>query len=148
MPVDQALVDTAVEQLDRRWPTASEAVAAAVYLDDGSTLTGVALDNVNAAMSLCAETGPIVQAYTLGRRIVASVCVSRSADRGSVLVLARCGSCQERLAPWGPDVEVGVADRDDPRGWSSRRLIEVNPFYWTTAFTADGSWPSLAEHAD
>lgn len=147
MAVDQALVDAAVSQLDRRWPAASEAVAAAVYLDDGSTLTGVALDNVNAAMTLCAEIGPIVRAYTLERRIVASVCVSRSADRAGLLILAPCGSCQERLALWGPDVEVGVADRDDRRGWSSRRLVEVNPFYWTTAFTGDGTWPSRAEHA-
>jgi len=30
MPVDQALVDAAVAQLDRRWPAASEVVAAAV----------------------------------------------------------------------------------------------------------------------
>jgi cytidine deaminase len=146
--VDQKLIDAAVDQLDRRWPDSSSAVAAAVYIDDGSILTGVSLDNINAAMNLCAETGPITQAYTLDRRITASVCVCRDeANPGNYLVLAPCGACQERLALWGQDVQVGVAEASAAEGWSSRSLIEVNPFYWVTVFEKGGAWPSPSRHA-
>lgn len=64
MQVDQTLVDAAIEQLNRRWPGAPNAVAAAVYLDDGTILTGVSLDNLNAAMTLCAETRTLASVWT------------------------------------------------------------------------------------
>lgn len=144
---DQHLFDRAVEQMEQRWPDAPEAVAAAAYLDDGSVLTGVSLDNFNAAMNLCAETGPICEAYSRGRRIVASICVSREAGRDGFTVLSPCGACQERLAIWGPAVEVGVYDPGSPFYWSSRPLLEVNPYYWAAAFAEGDVWPSTAQHA-
>ena len=42
MHLDQALVDAAIDLLKRRFP-ASDGVAAAVYTDDGTILTSVAL---------------------------------------------------------------------------------------------------------
>lgn len=108
MSVNGDLVEAAVAQATRRWPD-RDAVAAAVRLAEGSVITGVSLPNFNAAITLCAETGPICTAYTTGRAIVASVCVTRDVSSGQVTVLAPCGTCQERLAFWGPDVEVGVA---------------------------------------
>ena len=143
MEADQTLLNAAVDQLNRRWPNSS-GVAAAALLDDGSILTGVSLSNVNAAMTLCAETGAIMTAYSEGRAISASICVSREVNSADVLVLAPCGACQERLALWGPDVEVGVNDRQAESGWSSRTLRELNPYYWASAFT--GAWPTRAEH--
>ena len=145
MPVDQLLVNAAVEQVNERWP-ARDAVAAAVRLQGGAIITGVSLSNFNAAMTLCAETGPICVAYTTDRAVVASVCVSREVSSGDVTVLAPCGACQERLALWGPDVEVGVADPRSETGWSSRKLVELNPFYWAAGHTPDHSWPKAAEH--
>lgn len=139
MTVDD-LVAAAIAQLDRR---PGHTVAAAVALDNGDILTGIALDNLNAAATLCAETGPICQAYTLGRAVTATACVST--DTTPPTVLAPCGTCQERLAIWGPDVQVAVATAD---GWTGRTLREVNPYYWGTAFAADGGWPSAAEHRD
>jgi cytidine deaminase len=147
MDADQNLFDRAVDQLNRRWPDAAEAVSAAVYLDDGSILTGVALDNFNASMNLCAETGPICEAYSRGRRIVASICVSREVGRDGFTVLSPCGACQERLALWGPTVRVGVSDPASSTGWSSRTLLEVNPFYWASAFADRDIWPSMAQHS-
>ncbi|MFI0470817.1 hypothetical protein ACH347_42730 [Saccharopolyspora sp. 5N102] len=93
-----------------------------------------------------AETGALCQAYTLDKRVTASVCVSKLPGAEGHPVLAPCGVCQERLALWGPDVEVAVADADSPSGWSARTLRELNPFYWGTLFSADGGWPSAAEH--
>lgn len=145
MTVDDALFRAAVGQLDARWPATAGKVAAALRLDDGSVRTGVALDNVNAGMTLCAETGPICQAHAEGRSVADSICITRS-DDGVLLVLAPCGACQERLALWGPDVQVAVANPGG--GWTGRRLAELNPHYWTTAFTDGSRWPTAAEHAE
>lgn len=146
MNLDQRLVDAAVDQLHVRWPQAGQGVAAAVYLDGGEILTSVALDNFNAAATLCAETGALCQAYTLDRRVTASVCVSKESGDDVIRVLAPCGICQERLALWGPDVQVAVADDTADRGWAARTLVEMNPFYWGTVFTDDGAWPRSADH--
>jgi cytidine deaminase len=115
-------------------------------LEDGAVITGVSLSNFNSAMTLCAETGPICAAYTTGQTIVAAVCVSRDVSSGQVTVLTPYGACQERLALRGSDVEVGVADPMSATGWSSKRLLELNPFYWAAAHTPDHSWPTPADH--
>jgi cytidine deaminase len=146
MQVDQALFDAAVEQLHARWPGNGAGVAAAVYLADGSILTGVPLDNINPSMTLCAETGPICQANTTDKAIVASICVAQAA-RGEFHVLAPCGACQERLALWGPDVEVGVASANSDAGWVSRALIEVHPHYWAAVYAEGSEWPTQTEHS-
>ena len=147
MKADLTLYEAAVELIERRWPDADWATAAAVYLDDGSIATGVTLDNFNSAASLCAETGPLCQAYTTNRIVVASICVNRARGRTTDLVLAPCGVCRERLALWGPEVEVGVVDSASGLGWTSRPLRELNPYYWATAFSHSSAWPSPAEHA-
>ena len=148
MPVDEVLYRAVVGLIESRLASVDWATAAALRMDDGSIRVGIALDNINSGAGLCAEVGPIAQAYTEGRRVVDSICVTRSRDRQHDLVLAPCGLCQERLALWGPDVEVGVFDAEDPRGWSSRRLGELNPHYWASAFFKDGHWPTTAEHSE
>lgn len=40
-----------------------------------------------------------------------------------------CGVCQERLAIWGMDVEVAVAQPGDPTRWQARRLRQLQPHY-------------------
>ncbi|PRY09783.1 hypothetical protein CLV37_12035 [Kineococcus rhizosphaerae] len=97
-------------------------------------------------MTLCAETGPICTAYSNDQTIVASVCVSIDRAIGTRSVLAPCGTCQERLALWGPDVDVGVADPADPAAWSSRKLRELIPFYWAAASQVDSAWPAVSDH--
>ncbi|WP_019855521.1 cytidine deaminase [Actinopolyspora mortivallis] len=143
MRPDQRLVDAAVEQMRRRARTE----AAAVYLHDGSILTSVALDNLNAAANLCAETGAICRAHTLGATITASVFVSAWEDDSGISVLAPCGICQERLAPWGPDVLVGVAAPETDSGWAVRSLRELNPFYWGRYFADGDAWPAPGIHS-
>ena len=142
MNLDQHLVDAAIDQMDRR----ARKEAGAVYLEDGQILTSICLDNLNAAATLCAETGAICQAFTLGKAVTASVFVSRWEPERRVAILAPCGICQERLALWGPDVQVGVEDAESPSGWSVRTLRELNPFYWGEHFADGGQWPSTALH--
>lgn len=145
MGLDQELVDAAVAQMDRRWPAGEEGGAAAVRLDDGRILTSVGLDNLNAGVTLCQEAGAFCQAYTLDRGITASVCVNRVVETGGSIVLPPCGICQERLAVWGPQVEVGVPDPDREGGWQARTLAQINPYYWGLQF-AQGRWPDYELH--
>jgi len=147
MNLDQRLVDAAIDQLDRRWPAAIEAVAAALYLDGGEILTSVGFDNINAAANLCAETGALCQAFTMNQRVTASVCVQRDLSSNTIRVLAPCGICQERLAVWGPMVQVGTPSTS-AAGWSMRTLAELHPYYWAATYSDDGHWPAFSDHSD
>ncbi|MER5429184.1 cytidine deaminase [Streptomyces sp. NPDC002588] len=146
MNLDQALIDAAVDLMDRRWRLDEPGGAAAVRLADGGILTSVGLDNLHGSVALCQETGALIQAYTQDRAVVASACVCRDLEHGRILILPPCGVCQERLALWGPSVEVAVPQEGDPTEWEARTLAEVNPYYWGRQF-ADGQWPSGAQHA-
>lgn len=132
MQVDQRLVDAAIQQALERWPD-EEAGAAAAYLADGRILTSVYVETPNMVVNLCHETGAICEAHRLNMAIVASVCVSRESKDAPFLILTPCGVCQERLAHWGGEVQVGVVHPDDPTRWLSRRLGDVTPFYWRKA---------------
>ena len=132
MPVDQALVEAAIKQALERFPS-GYAGAAAIRTETGAVVTSVCFDAPNTAASLCHETGAFCEANRLGARVVASVCVSRSAVGRPFLVLAPCGICQERLALWGSEVEVGVAVLGKPGEWQSKRLADVQPHSWLSA---------------
>lgn len=148
MDTSQALLNAARNKIRTRLPEAQYAVAAAVLLDDGSILSSIGLDNINAAANLCAETGALCEAFNRDRRVLASLCVVRQLGISGDRVLAPCGICQERLALWDPNVLVGVADPGAADGWSMKTLSEVNPFYWAAEFAREGAWPSAAQHSD
>lgn len=149
MDPNQKIVDAAIEQLRSRWPGARDSVAAAaLMLEGGDILTSVSFDNYNAAATLCAETGAVAQAYTLGKAVIASACVTAGTEEGTYQVLAPCGICQERLAIWGPEVLAAVPGSAGGSAWEMRTLRELNPFYWATSFTPNGQWPSVAEHGE
>jgi cytidine deaminase len=131
--LDQSLVDAARELLERRFP-GEEGIAAAMYTADGAVLTSVFFEPEWGSGMLCAETGAICEAEKLGKRVAASVCVSRLSGEDPMLILTPCGICQERLFHWGPDVEVAVPDPSDPTRWMARTLRDVQPYYWVNAF--------------
>ena len=110
--LDQSLVDAARELLERRFP-GEEGIAEAMYTADGAVLTSVFFEPEWGSGMLCAETGAICEAEKLGKRVAASVCVSRLSGEDPMLILTPCGICQERLFHWGPDVEVAVPDPMD-----------------------------------
>ena len=74
--LDQDLVDAARDLLERRFP-GEEGIAAAMYTEDGAVLTSVFFEPEWGSGMLCAETGAICEAEKLGKRVTASVCVSR-----------------------------------------------------------------------
>ena len=133
MKLDQALVDAAVDLLEKRFP-AAEGIAAAIYTDDGQILTSVVFDPEWGGGGLCAETGAICEAVKLNQRITASVCVSRLSGDSPIVILTPCGICQERLFHWGDEVEVATPDPQDARKWVAKTLDEVQPYYWVKAF--------------
>ena len=133
MQVDQQLIDAAIELLKRRFPN-SGGVAAALYLDDGQILSGVNFDTEWGGGGLCAETGPICTAYTLGRQVTACAAVGRLSADEPIVILAPCGICQERLIHFGPHVQVAVPHPQDPTQWQSKSLEEVMPYYWVNAY--------------
>ena len=137
MPLDQSLVDAAIQQALARFPS-GYAGAAAILTETGQILTSVCFDPPNSAAGLCHETGALCEANRLGARVVASVCVSRSEPGEPFLILAPCGICQERLALWGPGVEVAVAIPGKPSEWQSKRLAELQPHHWRNAVTDAG----------
>ena len=132
MPVDQILVDAAIRQALDRFPT-GYAGAAAIRTEGGKILTSVCFDPPNSGAGLCHEAGAFCEANRLGLRVEASVCVSRSDPSRPFLILAPCGICQERLAFWGNDVQVGIAVPGKPGQWQSKSLLEVQPHHWRQA---------------
>lgn len=110
--------------------------AAAMLLEDGTVLTGTAPEAVNPSVEVCHEIEPYCGAYRLNQRVVASVCLHRQPG-GRTVVLSPCGVCRERLAVHGPDVLVAVADRGDPTVVVWKRLKDVLPDYWMTAFPGE-----------
>lgn len=132
MPVDQSLVDAAIQQALQRFPT-GYAGASAIRTEEGHVLTSVCFDPPNSAAALCHEAGAYCEANRRNLRVVASVCVSRSEPGRPFLILAPCGICQERLALWGPEVHVGVAVPGKPDQWLSKPLSAIQPHYWRNA---------------
>jgi cytidine deaminase len=129
MSLDQSLVDAAIQQALSRFQS-GYAGAAAVRTNTGRVITSVSFDAPNDAVSLCHEAGAFCEANRLGELVVASVCVSRSKPEGVFLILPPCGICQERLALWGPEVQVAVSVPGRPGLWQAKLLREVNPHYW------------------
>lgn len=133
MELDDRLVTAARELLEARFPGA-EGITSAMYTEDGTILTSVFFEPEWGSGMLCAEVGAMCEAEKLGKRVTASVCVSRLSGDHPILVLTPCGICQERLFHWGGSVEVAVPAPDDPTAWESRTLDEVQPYYWVNAF--------------
>jgi cytidine deaminase len=137
MYLDQSLVDAAIQQALARFPS-GYAGAAAVRTASGQVLTSVCFEAPNPGASLCHEAGAYCEAYRIGAEVAASVCVSRSAPGRPFLILAPCGICQERLALWGPNVEVAVAVPGRPGEWQPKRLAELQPHWWRNAVADAG----------
>jgi cytidine deaminase len=134
MQLDQRLVDAAIEFTEKRFPGEVWAGAAAMYTEDGQILISTALAVENESVALCHEVGAMCEAYAQGKRVVATVCVSR---RESGALRDTCsGVCQERLWYWGGEVEVAVPQEQDSSQWRAVPLRDMTPHYWRRQFMA------------
>ena len=124
--LDQRLINAAIDFVQRRFPGEPRAGAAAMYAEDGEILISTAPEVVNDSVALCHEVGAMCEAYAKNKKIVATVCVSRTED-GRFIILPACGVCQERLWYWGGNIEVAVPLDDDSTKWKAVTLAEDGP---------------------
>ncbi|MFI8492537.1 cytidine deaminase [Peribacillus butanolivorans] len=131
MNTEQKLFDAVTNLIEKRYPEGWGG-AAAMALEDGSILTSVAPDIINDSTNLCMETGAILEAHKLNKKITHSICVVRDDEKSEFKVLSPCGICQERLFYWGPRVKVAVSLPG--RDLTFKTLSEVQPYHWTAAY--------------
>ncbi|MDQ0205702.1 cytidine deaminase [Alkalicoccobacillus murimartini] len=131
MNLERKLFEAVMELIEKRYPSGWGG-AAAVALEDGSILTSIAPEVINASTELCMETGAILEAHKLNRKVTHSLCVVRDTEQAKPKVLTPCGVCQERLFYWGPDVKVAVSLPVEPIEYKT--LSEVQPFHWSKAY--------------
>lgn len=131
MNMEEQLYEAAVDLITKRYPTGWGG-AAAVALEDGTVLTSIAPEVINASTELCMETGAILEAHKLNKKVTHSLCIVRDDERSEFKVLSPCGVCQERLFYWGPNVLVAVTVPGQPLTF--KKLCEVQPYHWTAAY--------------
>lgn len=131
MNIEQKLYDAAIDLIKNRYPL-NWGGAAAMYTEDGQILTSVAPDVINASTELCIETGAILEAHKLNKKITHSLCVVRDDENSNFKILTPCGVCQERLFYWGSDVKAAITSEDGNLPFKT--LDEMQPFHWTRAY--------------
>ena len=98
-----------------------------VRIEDGRLLTSVWNETLNSAVDLCAETGAILEAHKLNKKITHSLCLVVD-ENGEEKILAPCGVCQERLFYFGGDVLCALTGSIDNLQFKS--LNELQPYFW------------------
>lgn len=136
MKLNQILYQAAADLLAVRFPAAG-GLASALYTADGTILTSVVFQPEWGGGGLCAETGAILEANKLNKRVTAVLTVSRLDSESPILIVTPCGICQERVFHWGGDVKVAVPDPRDGTRWLAKTLHEVQPYYWVNVFGRD-----------
>ncbi|MCL2827456.1 MAG: cytidine deaminase [Oscillospiraceae bacterium] len=132
--IEQKMFDIAVELINRRYPIGWGG-AGVIRTEDDKYFTSIWLDNINESVSLCIETGAMLEAFKHGTRVTHSLCVSRIDENSPNEILSPCGVCQERLRFWGGAVMVGVTTPDNCLQFMP--LDELQPYHWTTAVKSD-----------
>ncbi|MGE8001620.1 cytidine deaminase [Lysinibacillus sp. NPDC093190] len=131
MDIEQKLYQSAVELIEKRYPSGWGG-AAALYTEDGQILTSVAPDVINASTELCMETGAILEAHKLNTKVTHSICVARENENSVFIVLTPCGVCQERFFYWGENVKAAITN---PNGeLIFKTLKEIQPYHWYKAY--------------
>lgn len=131
LEVKSRVYQAAVDLINERYPIGWGG-AAALLTDDGTVLTSVAPEVIHAGTELYIETGAILEAHKLQKRITHSICVVREDESSDFQVLTPCGICQERLFYWGPGVQAAVTTDDGSLAFKS--LQEIQPFHWYRAY--------------
>lgn len=144
--IEEALYRSAVELIERRYPTGWGGAAAMRLAGkdndkhDGSNgsealiVTSVAIETPNAAASLCIEVGAMCEAMKLDRRVTHTICVVRDDEHAPFTVLSPCGICQERLRYWGDDVMCAVSDNNQGEHPLFVPLRDLQPHHWTQVY--------------
>ncbi|MDQ0350344.1 cytidine deaminase [Alkalibacillus filiformis] len=131
MNIEQKLYQTAIDLIEKRYPSGWGG-AAAMYTEDDQILTSVSPDVINASTELCIETGSILEAHKLNTKVTHTICVAREDENANFIVLTPCGVCQERLFYWGENVKAAVTNPDGKLLYKT--LKEIQPYHWYKAY--------------
>lgn len=131
MTPEEAIYEEAAALVRKKYPSGWGG-AAAMRLEDGTIVTSIAPEVINASTELCMETGSIIEAHKLGKRVTHSICIVRDNEQADFVVLSPCGVCQERLFYWGSDVKAAVTI-PGKKELTFKTLAEIQPYHWTNA---------------
>lgn len=134
MNIEQKLYHAAIDLIKKRYPSGWGG-AAAMYTENGQILTSVSPNVINASIELCIETGAILEAHKLNKKITHSLCAVRDDENSKFKVLTPCGVCQERLYYWGSDVKAAITSKDGKLIFKT--LEEIQPYHWTKAYDVE-----------
>ncbi|MBU2706882.1 cytidine deaminase [Zooshikella marina] len=129
--IHQSLYKAAVDLAEQRYPD-GWAGAAALRTNSGKILTSISPAIKQEGLGLCMEVGAICEAHKLNEEVTHSLCVSRSDNQTSFVILSPCGICQERLFHWGYDVQVAVTNAENQLIF--KPLKALMPHHWYQAF--------------
>ncbi|RKD69580.1 cytidine deaminase [Sinobaca qinghaiensis] len=135
MNTAHTLYKEAADLVEKKYPLGWGG-AAAIRLEDGTVLTSIAPEVINAATELCMETGAILEAHKLGQKVTHSLCIARDDEQSAFEVLSPCGICQERLFYWGADVKAAVTIPGENE-IIFKTLAEIQPYHWTAALNQE-----------
>ncbi|XP_059471887.1 probable cytidine deaminase [Neocloeon triangulifer] len=100
-------------------------VGAALVCDDGTTFTGVNVENSSFGATICAERSALVAAVTAGHRKFKRICISAEATGPGFI--SPCGICRQFMSEFG-DFDVLLVRPSDKRVLftSVHRLLPIN----------------------
>lgn len=131
MNLEKTLYEEAAVLVRKKYPIGWGG-AAAMRLEDGTIVTSIAPEVINASTELCMETGSILEAHKLGKKVTHSICIAREDEHTDFEVLSPCGVCQERLFYWGSDVKAAVTIPGE-KDVIFKTLADIQPYHWTAA---------------
>jgi pyrimidine-nucleoside phosphorylase len=130
-----ALLDAALAQRGRAYtPYSRFAVGAALWLFDGSIITGCNVENASYGLTICAERAAVQRAVAEGKLAMLMECGGQPGALISAVAvvgdlpqpLSPCGACRQVLAEFaGPDCAVHCANTSGEV--SSFKLADLLP---------------------
>ena len=125
--IEKEMYKIATDFLNKRYGNYAGGVGV-VRIETGEYLTSVWNETLNSAVDLCAETGAILEAHKLNKKITHSLCVVRQKDDDKIEILTPCGVCQERLYYFGRNVKCAISNEENKLIF--KPLYELQPYYW------------------
>ena len=101
--MEEKLITAAKDRLLGDYSEPRHTVSAAALLNTGETLTSI--NSFHYSGFLCAETSLLNLAIDQRKTIEKIVCVKKSREDGSLLVVNSCGKCRQILIEYCPDIK-------------------------------------------
>jgi cytidine deaminase len=122
---DEALIEAARRARENAHAEFSKfKVGAALETADGQVITGCNIENATYGLTLCAERVAMFKALSEGHRKFKRVAVVADTEAPT----PPCGACRQILWEFGGDLEVLLANLNEPKGHHRLRDLLPLPF--------------------